>query len=57
MSLRIAPITLREAGAFIAEHHRHNKPPRGHKFSIAVKDGERLVGVATAGRPVAHAGG
>lgn len=54
MSLRVAPITLRAACAFIAEHHRHNKPPRGHKFSIAAKDGDALVGVATAGRPVAR---
>lgn len=54
-TLEIRPITLRAAGAFIAEHHRHNKPPRGHKFSIAVYAGERLAGVATAGRPVARA--
>lgn len=52
--LEIRPITLRAAGAFIAEHHRHNKPPRGHKFSIAVYDGETLVGVACAGRPIAR---
>lgn len=51
----IAPITLRAACAFIAAHHRHNKPPRGHKFSIAaVTAGGVLVGVATAGRPVAR---
>ncbi len=52
--LEIRPITLRAAGAFIAGHHRHNKPPRGHKFSIAVYDGETLVGVACAGRPIAR---
>jgi hypothetical protein len=45
VSLEIRPITLRAAAAFIAQHHRHNKPPRGHKFSVAVYDGERL-GVA-----------
>ena len=54
MSLDIRPITLRAAAAFVAEHHRHNKPPRGHKFSISVWDGDRMVGVATAGRPVAR---
>lgn len=54
MPLEIRPITLREACAFIAQHHRHNKPPRGHKFSVSVYDGDRLVGVATAGRPVAR---
>lgn len=53
--LEIRPITLRAACAFILEHHRHNKPPRGHKFSVAVHSGDLLVGVATAGRPVARA--
>jgi len=52
--LKIIPITLRTAQAFIDEHHRHNKAPRGHKFSIGLeKDGE-LIGVATAGRPIAR---
>lgn len=54
-SLEIRPITLRGACAFIAAHHRHNKPPRGHKFSVSVWDGEELVGVAVAGRPSARA--
>lgn len=55
MSLEVRPITLRAACAFVATHHRHNKPPRGHKFSVAVHDNGRLVGVACAGRPVARA--
>lgn len=55
MSLEIRPITLRAACAFIAEHHRHSKPPRGHKFSVSVWDGAEMVGVATAGRPIARA--
>jgi GNAT superfamily N-acetyltransferase len=54
VSLEIRPITLRAACAFIAEHHRHNKPPRGHKFSVSVWNGDTLIGVATAGRPVAR---
>lgn len=59
MLMRIRPITLREASAFIAEHHRHNKPPRGWKFGVALEIdcdlvGPMLVGVATAGRPVAR---
>ena len=52
--MRIRPITLREASAFIAEHHRHNKPPRGWKFGVGLAAGDALVGVATAGRPVAR---
>ena len=53
--MRIVPITLRAAAAFIVTHHRHNKPPRGHKFSIGLQnDAGKLIGVATAGRPVAR---
>lgn len=53
--MEIVPITLREASAFIAEHHRHNKPPRGWKFGVGLRRNGVLVGVATAGRPVARA--
>ena len=53
--MEIVPITLREASAFIAEHHRHNKPPRGWKFGVGLRSNGALVGVATAGRPVARA--
>lgn len=53
-SLAVCPVTFREACAFVAEHHRHNKPPRGHKFSIGARAGDVLVGVAMAGRPVAR---
>lgn len=52
--LRITPITLRDACAFIEAYHRHNKPPRGWKFGVGLKLGTELVGVATAGRPVAR---
>lgn len=56
--LEIRSITLREANAFVREHHRHNLPTTGHKYSIACYDvsggAERLCGVAIAGRPVAR---
>ncbi len=52
--LEIVPIDFAEAKAFIAEHHRHHIPPVGHKFSIALSDGEQIVGVATIGRPVSR---
>ena len=55
MSLVVTPITLRAACEFVAAHHRHNKPPRGHKFSIGVRKAGSLVGVAVAGRPSARA--
>lgn len=54
--LTIIPISWREACAFIKEHHRHNKPPRGQKFALAVIDESgRVRGVATCGRSVARA--
>lgn len=53
--LSVRPITLRAACDFIEKHHRHNKPPRGWKFGISVHRSDELVGVATAGRPVARA--
>lgn len=53
--LTIIPLTLAQARAFVLEHHRHNKPPTGHRFSLGVINGDGvLVGVATAGRPVAR---
>lgn len=54
MSLRVQPITLRAACEFVKLHHRHNKPPVGHKFSVAVYSGGCPVGVAIASRPVAR---
>ena len=52
--LEVRPITLKDANRYVREFHRHNLPTNGHKFSIACYDGERLVGVAIAGQPVAR---
>lgn len=52
--LRVIPINLRDANAFVAEHHRHAQPPRGCKYSIGALAAERLVGVAIVGRPVSR---
>ena len=55
MTLRIVPITLRDAQAYVEQHHRHHGPPRGHLWSIgATDDSGQLVGVAIVGRPVAR---
>lgn len=54
MSLTLVNITFSEAAEFVRNFHRHNKPPVGHVFSIAVSDGEKLVGVAICGRPVSR---
>ncbi len=52
--MQVKPVTFKAACAFVAALHRHNKPPRGHKFSVALYKGEQMVGVAMAGRPVAR---
>ena len=45
-------MTLREANAFVEQHHRHHKTVVGHKFSIGCSDGEKIVGVAIVGLPL-----
>ena len=52
--MRLVPITFRAACAYVKEYHRHNKPPRGHKFSIGLENDGKLVGVIMCGRPVAR---
>jgi hypothetical protein len=48
------PVTLREAVAFIEEHHRHHDPPRGCIFCVGVAANDVVVGVAVIGRPVSR---
>ena len=55
MSLSLCPVSLREACAFVAQHHRHHEPPRGCLFCVAVQEHEAIVGVAIVGRPVSRA--
>lgn len=50
----IVPLTLAQARRYVADHHRHNEPPRGHKFSIGLERDGELVGVVIASRPVAR---
>lgn len=52
--LEIVPVTLRQANEFVTKYHRHHKASRGHKFSIGVCNGEKLVGVCICGRPVSR---
>jgi hypothetical protein len=54
MPLSLVPITLREANAFVDQHHRHHQAARGCIVCVAVAEGERVVGVAIIGRPVAR---
>lgn len=45
---------LSEAMEFVTNFHRHNKAPSGGLFCLGVSNGERLMGVAIVGRPVAR---
>ena|SRR5688572_25608638 len=54
MALELTPITFDEACAFVSDHHRHHKPPRGWKFGTSVWDGDKMVGVVMVGRPVSR---
>ena len=49
------PMKLTEAIEFVANFHRHNKPPAGGLFAVGASDGDQLVGVAIVSRPVARA--
>lgn len=54
MTLRIVPVRWREAVGFVADHHRHHRPPVGGVFWLGVAAGDVLVGVAIVGRPSAR---
>ena len=53
-TLRITPVTLKEASAFVERHHRHLRAPQGGIFAIGISLGQEVVGVAITGRPVAR---
>lgn len=53
----VRPIELRDANAFVGQHHRHHKPVQGHRFSLAAWDDDKLCGVVIVGRPVARLAG
>ena len=52
--LTLIPVSLKDANALVAAHHRHHKPVTGHKFSFGCECDGRLVGVAIVGRPVSR---
>lgn len=54
MRLSAVPVGISEACDFVRSFHRHNKPPQGGLFAVGCSDGERLVGVAIVGRPIAR---
>ena len=52
--MNIVPISLKKANEVVTQWHRHHKPSRGHKFSIALMKDSVYVGIAICGRPVAR---
>lgn len=52
--LELQPITYADACADVEQYRRHHPAPQGHKFSIAVADQVKVVGVVMVGRPVAR---
>lgn len=54
IAIEIVPISLKEANSFVSAYHRHHGPVAGHKFSIGLAEGEKIVGVVIVGRPVSR---
>lgn len=52
--MKIKPCELKDANAFVQSLHRHHKKVQGHRFSISAVKGDKVVGVAIIGRPVAR---
>lgn len=53
--MKIVPINLKIANAFVSEHHRHHKKCVGCKFCIGLQnENSELIGVAICGRPVSR---
>lgn len=52
--LSVAPITLRLANNFVAEHHRHSgrTARNGGKFAIGAYANDEMVGIAIVGNPL-----
>lgn len=55
MSLRLVPLTRKDANGFVKMWHRHHKPVPGHKYAVGVADETDILrGIAIVGRPVAR---
>lgn len=50
--MKIQPITLRDANAYVEANHRHRANVTGCRFCIGLYESGELVGVAICGRPV-----
>lgn len=54
VKLNIVPCSIQDAREYVAQFHRHHKPPLSGLFAVACAQGERVCGVAIVGRPVAR---
>lgn len=54
MSLRVKPMTLRAARAYVTEYHRHHKAPQGGLWAVGCEHESKLIGCAIVGMPVAR---
>lgn len=52
--MNLCPMTITEAKAFVAAHHRHHKPPVSGLFAVAAEENGVIIAVAVVGRPVAR---
>ena len=53
--MKVVPITLKQANAYVIQNHRHHSKVQGCKFCIgAIDDKGELRGVAITGRPVSR---
>ncbi|RDL05200.1 hypothetical protein DER30_6900 [Streptomyces sp. HB202] len=55
MQLHLVPMRQKDAKAFVAQWHRHHKPPAGAVFCVGAADQDGVLrAVAMVGRPVAR---
>ena len=54
MTLAIVPMTITAARRFVEAHHRHTKAPLSAYFAIGLAQGDKTVGCAIVGHPVAR---
>lgn len=52
--MRIVPLELKDLNALVASLHRHHKPVQGHRFSLGLEVGGKIVGGLSVGRPTAR---
>lgn len=53
-TMRIKPISLKDANLFVINHHRHHSSVVGYKFAIGIEVEGKLKGVAICSRPVSN---